>query len=495
MDGFESEMRDYPGYRLGLAAKRLATAILRAILVLTLTARRSLAARRSLMAGQAPPRSAPDAGTVVLLDRCLGIGDALMISPALRLLAPLGPVTVVTALPPLLEGGADSWLTSASWADMIATVNRLTATGQRLLVPRLGLAGLLTLIRWPGGVPGGIIRLDPSTWLETATGERGPITGPHYTDGALACAQALVNRTSGHASVAPPTESQLPRLPPRLPADGGAALMATLALSDHRPLVGLAPWATSRIRRWPLDHWSQLINQLAEQMETKTGVAPIFMLLGSHDERPIGDQIIRGLSRSLSAPDSRSEASSVIPSGLDGDSSRLPSDAGRAHPRPPKVTRGLRVHEDAGPPSRPDTGDVSISGLAGMIPASPDESPSKLGILNLMGRLSLTETTAAVAHATVLIACDNGIMHLGLGVGTPVVAIFGSTDPAARLTGHRWRLAADPNLCPHRRAPCYPDLHRDPSCPSAAECLSGVSPDSVVGLALKDLLPPKEPRP
>jgi len=52
----------------------------------------------------------------------------------------------------------------------------------------------------------------------------------------------------------------------------------------------------------------------------------------------------------------------VIPSSLDVDSSRLPSDAGRAHPRP-----WLRVHEDAGPPSRPDTGSVSVSGLAGII--------------------------------------------------------------------------------------------------------------------------------
>jgi len=56
----------------------------------------------------------------------------------------------------------------------------------------------------------------------------------------------------------------------------------------------------------------------------------------------------------------------IIPSGLDGDSSRLPSDAGRAHPRP-----WLRVHEDAGPPSRPDTGDVSVSRLAGITEQVP----------------------------------------------------------------------------------------------------------------------------
>jgi hypothetical protein len=56
---------------------------------------------------------------------------------------------------------------------------------------------------------------------------------------------------------------------------------------------------------------------------------------------------------------------SVIPSSLDGDSSRLPSDAGRAHPRP-----WLRAHGHAGPSSRPDTGSVSVSGLAGITSVS-----------------------------------------------------------------------------------------------------------------------------
>ena len=56
----------------------------------------------------------------------------------------------------------------------------------------------------------------------------------------------------------------------------------------------------------------------------------------------------------------------VTPSSLDGDSSRLPSDAGRAHPRP-----WLRAHGRAGPPSRPDTGDVSVSGLAGIKSTEP----------------------------------------------------------------------------------------------------------------------------
>ena len=64
-----------------------------------------------------------------------------------------------------------------------------------------------------------------------------------------------------------------------------------------------------------------------------------------------------------------SVAFGLIPSSLDGDSSRRPSDAGRAHPRP-----WLRAHRRAGPPSRPDTGDVSVSGL---IPSRLDGDSSR----------------------------------------------------------------------------------------------------------------------
>jgi hypothetical protein len=400
-------MRDHPGYRLNLAIRRLATVLLRSAFALRVRWRRR-------------PPPAPVTGTVVLLDRCLGLGDALMISPALRLLAPLGPVTVVTALPPFLDWGGDSgddpggeWLTCSDWSGMVAAVNRRAATGRLLLVPRLGLAGLLTLLRWPGGLPAAVVRLGPALWIDTTNGRRGAISGHHYTDGALACAAALRDLATGSGTRgAVPAEAEVPRLPPRLPPGGGAAVVATLNLPDRRPLVALAPWATSRIRRWPIGHWSRLIDHL-----TPTGVQPVFVLLGAVDERRAGDDILGGLSRN---------------------------------------------------PRRTAT------------------------VINLIGRLSLAETAAVVARAALLIACDNGILHFGLGLGTPVVAIFGSTDPAARLTGRRWRLAADPGLCPYRRAPCYPDLHRDPSCPGAVECLSGLAPERVAGLALDLLTRPRE---
>lgn len=367
-------MRDYATYRIHLAAKRLGIQALRA------------AVRARVRRHPARP-PATVTGTVVLLDRCLGLGDALMISPALRLLEALGPVTVVTGLPPLLDWSGE-WLRRPDWAGMTAEVDRLTASGRLLLMPKLGARGLLALLGWRGGVPAGVVWLDPGTWLDTTCGARGAITGAHYTDGALACARALLRLAGREAPEGPAPE----RLPP-LAAPPPEAI-------EHlgRPLVALAPWATSRIRRWPRGHWSALVGRLAAARPDL-----IFAMLGSADERPVGEEIAAG----------------------------------------------------AGSP-----------------------------ILNLMGRLSLAETTAVIAHSALMVACDNGLLHLALGTGTPLVALFGSTDPAARLCGSKWRLAHDPSLCPSRRAPCYPDLHRDPSCPTAMECLTLLTPERVAGLAL-----------
>ena len=237
-------MRDYPGYRRHLAVKRLLTASLRAGCALKVRLRPAR-----------PPATVT--GTVVLLDRCLGLGDALMISPALRLLESLGPVTVVTALPPLLDWDGD-WRRCPDWPAMTAAVKRLSAEGRLLLVPKLGVRGLLTLLSWRGRLPAGVIRLGPQSVVDTVSGRPGTIADRHYTDGAVAAARALLWLAGGDPS--PPTPE---RLPPRLPAAGSA----TPALPEG-PLVTLAPWATSRIRRWPLEHWSALLSRLAAAAPT-----------------------------------------------------------------------------------------------------------------------------------------------------------------------------------------------------------------------------------
>jgi heptosyltransferase-2 len=50
-------------------------------------------------------------------------------------------------------------------------------------------------------------------------------------------------------------------------------------------------------------------------------------------------------------------------------------------------------------------------------------------LMNLAGRTSLRELMAIIAESDVLVTNDSGPMHIGYAVGTPLVAIFGSTSP------------------------------------------------------------------
>jgi lipopolysaccharide heptosyltransferase II len=53
--------------------------------------------------------------------------------------------------------------------------------------------------------------------------------------------------------------------------------------------------------------------------------------------------------------------------------------------------------------------------------------------LNTAGRTSLSELTELLRRCAVLVTNDSGPMHIAAAIGTPIVALFGATDPA--LTG------------------------------------------------------------
>ncbi len=96
-------------------------------------------------------------------------------------------------------------------------------------------------------------------------------------------------------------------------------------------------------------------------------------------------------------------------------------------------------------------------------------------IRNLAGRTTLRELMAALNSCRVLLTNDTGPMHVAAALGTPVVAIFGSTSPA--LTGPG--LPGDPR---HRLlqadVACAPCFLRE--CPIDFRCMNGVAVAQVV---------------
>lgn len=100
-------------------------------------------------------------------------------------------------------------------------------------------------------------------------------------------------------------------------------------------------------------------------------------------------------------------------------------------------------------------------------------------VLDLSGRTDIEQLAAVLSRCDVVISNDSGPMHLAAALGTPVVALFGSTDPAA--TGP---------MGPHRivrsNASCAPCLKR--RCPEGTyRCLQEIQSEQVLAEA-EDLL-------
>lgn len=126
--------------------------------------------------------------------------------------------------------------------------------------------------------------------------------------------------------------------------------------------------------------------------------------------------------------------------------------------------------------------------LAGEIASALAASGS--AVRNLAGQTSLRELMALLRVARVLLTNDTGPMHVAAALGTPVVAIFGSTSP--EMTGPG--LPGDSRHCivrvPTACAPCFRR-----TCPIDLRCLQGVSVDMVVAAVTAALKapPPHQP--
>ena len=96
---------------------------------------------------------------------------------------------------------------------------------------------------------------------------------------------------------------------------------------------------------------------------------------------------------------------------------------------------------------------------------------------SLVGRDRPALLPALLAEVDVLVSGDTGVAHLAAALDTPVVTLFGPTDP--RLSAPRGRAVA---VATHP-VPCAPCFYRD--CPIEHPCLRGVEPTDVYARALR----------
>ena len=100
---------------------------------------------------------------------------------------------------------------------------------------------------------------------------------------------------------------------------------------------------------------------------------------------------------------------------------------------------------------------------------------------DLGGKTTLETLMLVLKKARCCVANDSGAMHLAAALGTPGVAPFGSTDPAATSPlSSRWRILFDRQPC----APCFKRV-----CPQGDPvCMKAISADAAIE-TVRGLLP------
>ncbi len=98
---------------------------------------------------------------------------------------------------------------------------------------------------------------------------------------------------------------------------------------------------------------------------------------------------------------------------------------------------------------------------------------------SVAGKLTLKELAAVLGLADIMVTVDSGPMHMGAAVGTPVVALFGPTDPARTGPLGVHRIVRAP-------LPCVPCLSRTCQIEDTHACMRALDIDVVLA-AVREL--------
>ena len=98
-------------------------------------------------------------------------------------------------------------------------------------------------------------------------------------------------------------------------------------------------------------------------------------------------------------------------------------------------------------------------------------APLKKKPVNLAGKTSLRMLAAIMSLADVVVSNDSGPMHISNALGTPVIALFGPTVPAATQPFQ------PPYTLIKKDVPCWPCSYR--ACPYEHQCMLKILPEEV----------------
>lgn len=122
-------------------------------------------------------------------------------------------------------------------------------------------------------------------------------------------------------------------------------------------------------------------------------------------------------------------------------------------------------------------------GLPTVVLGGPDDRPALERIradattefMNLVGKTSLTQASAMVEGATLVIGVDTGLSHMAIAFDRPTVTIFGSNIPYTKTPSPRARVIVNWLEC----SPCK----GNPTCNGAFTCTEMIAVEHVVETA------------
>ncbi|PQV65379.1 heptosyltransferase-1/heptosyltransferase-3 [Abditibacterium utsteinense] len=188
---------------------------------------------------------------------------------------------------------------------------------------------------------------------------------------------------------------------------------------EGKRVVALNPGSARAIKQWPPAQFAQLARML-EQSGTRT------LILGAPGEVELALEIARAATQ----PETQSELETEEATGV----AKSPSE--------------IAVDSDTSTPLKP---------------------------IVAAGQTTLKQLGALLQHCDLMVSADTGPMHIAAAVGTPIVALFGPTDPACTgPVSARARVVM-------RDLPCRP-CFQQPTC-DRFECLTELDASTVFSIA------------